>query len=144
MNRHVTTQPQGMTMLELMFAIAILSIAMSATLACTQSSHLADTSAFDRSKGTDVAEQIMEECLSLSVTQALLVNGNALLTEGYAAKIVVTQRSSGLIEIETMVLRPTEDVTAEELSAMTSEEFWNMPSATSSRIRLVTLSAGSG
>lgn len=133
--------PAGMTMIELMFAIVILAIALAATLACTQTGHVADTSAYDRTRSTEIGQRLMEEILPLSTDEILLLDEDAVATEGYLAKINVVSRGIGMVEIQVVTIRPTGNATAAEATAMTPEAFWSLNCAPSSRTRLVCLKA---
>ncbi len=132
----------GLSMIELMFAIAVLAIALAAVAACTQTGFVTDAASFDRTRSTKIAQRLMEEVLELNDTgTALMVDENGAISEGFAVKVNVTSVGLGLIEVEVIALRPTGTVTAEEVTAMSMDNFRVLPCATGSKVRLLSLKA---
>ena len=141
MRARTRRHPAGMTMIELMFAIVILAIALAATLACTQTGHVADISSFDRTRSTEIGQRLMEEILVLDTGEILQMDEDAVASEGFLAKINVVSRGIGMVEVQVIVIRPTTSLTATGAAQMTPDDFWSEPCAPSSRTRLVCLKA---
>ena len=133
----------GFTLLEVMVAAVVMAIIFMGLVSSITGSFLATDMANKATEAQATARTILEEALDLAYGDALLLDGNALVTEGgLAGKYSVYETAPGLLTSEVQVCRPMEAISSAELSAMTMEEFEELRSIEGSRISFTTLSTG--
>ena len=131
-----------MTLVEVMVALMVLSIVFMGLMASYSSSVTVNRGASARNRVVARAQQLMEEMTELGYGDALLVDGDAILTEdGCALKVSVTEVELGLERIEVYGCRPERNETAATLAGMTMEQVKDLGSEKMSRVSLVTLKA---
>jgi len=133
----------GFTLLEVMIAGVVMAIIFMGLVSSISGSFLATDMANKASESQATARRVLEEAVELDYGDALLLDGNALVTEsGIAAKYQVFETTPGLLTVEVEVCRPMTAISSAELSAMTMEEFGEVPAIEGSRMRFTTLSTG--
>ena len=133
---------EGMTLVEVMVALMVLSIVFMGLMASYSSSATMNSGANARNRVLARAQQLLEEVMELGYEDALLVDGDAVVTEdGCALKVSVTEVELRLERIEVYGCRLERNETGATLAGMTMEQVKGMRSEKMSRVSLVTLKA---
>ena len=133
---------EGMTLVEVMVALMVLSIVFMGLMASYSSSVTMNNGANARNRVLARAQQLIEEAAELGYADALLVDGDALVAEdGCVLKVSVTEVELGLERIEVYGCRLEQNETAATLAGMTMDQVKALRSEKMSRVSLVTLKA---
>jgi len=133
---------KGMTLVEVMVALMVLSIVFLGMMASYTSSATINSGANARNRVLARTQQLMEEVMELSYEDALLVNGDAMVAEdGCVLKVSVTEVELGLERIEVYGCRLERNETAATLAGMTMEQVKDLRTEKISPVTLMTLKA---
>ncbi len=96
---------EGVTILEVMIAAAVLAIASLGLISLITASSQLDSISQEKLKDIELANQIMEECRDTSFNDLPNLDGNIVETDGGVATIYVTPVQSALLQVEVIVHR---------------------------------------
>jgi len=98
----------GVTLLEMVFAAAILSVLMVGVLAAMNGSFMADRAAGNDTASQTLARRVMEECMAVAYEDLMNLNGNTTTVNGFTATVSVVQSTVDTRLIEVQVVNPDE------------------------------------